>query len=267
MSASLIIREDLGPVVILTMNRPDRRNALSRSLLAELGDTLDRLRVHEQTRAVVLTGAGKAFCSGMDLHEAATDLSSDAEQQTVAILQEFGDVLQALHTLPKPTIAAVNGDAFAGGAGLVAACDFAIAAESARIAYPEIHRGLVPAIVMHDLTRQLGDRRARELLLTGAVISAHQAAEWGLVNSVTASEQCLSEAVRLANSLIPCGPLAVAATKKLLDQAAGRPADLRGAAAVSAAIRCSDEAREGIRAFFDKRPASWAQTGFAEDAT
>ena len=131
-------------------------------------------------------GAGTAFCAGMDLKEAAAiDAAADAEEQTIATLQEFADLLQRLHTLPKPTIAAVNGDALAGGAGLMAACDLAVAAENARIGYPEVQRGLVAAIVMHDLTRQVGDRRARQLLLSGELISSKIAHEWGLVNAVT----------------------------------------------------------------------------------
>ena len=124
MSATLVNREDRGPVAVLTLNRPEQRNALSRALMAQLRDAVDELSVDEKIRAVVLTGAGTAFCAGMDLKEAAAiDASPEAEQQTIATLQEFADLIQRLHTLPKPTIAAVNGDALAGGAGLMAACD------------------------------------------------------------------------------------------------------------------------------------------------
>jgi methylglutaconyl-CoA hydratase len=241
------------------MNRPDQRNALSRALMAQLRDDIDALSFNNKVRAIVLTGAGKAFSAGMDLKQAAAvDAAPEAQQQTIATLQEFADLLQRLHTLPKPTVAAVNGDAIAAGAGLMAACDAAIAADTARIGYPEVRRGLVAAIVMHDLIRQVGDRRARELLLGADLISSTKAHEWGLVNTVTTSDRCLNEAVRVATGLADCGPQAVATTKKLLDEAAGRPPDLRGAAAISAAIRLSDEAREGIRAFVEKRPPAWA---------
>jgi methylglutaconyl-CoA hydratase len=260
MSTPLVIREDRGPITILTLNRPDQRNALAGALVAELRDTIDQISVDERVRVLILTGAGSAFCAGMDLKEAAADTSSEAEQRTVARLEEFADLLERLHTLPKPTIAAVNGDALAGGAGLMAACDVAIAAETARIGYPEVRRGLVAAIVMHDLTHQVGDRRARQLLLGGGLISSTIACDWGLVNTVTATDCCLPDAVRMAEGLAECAPLAMATTKKLLDEAAGRPRDLRGAAAVSAAIRCSDEAREGIRAFVEKRPPAWARS-------
>jgi methylglutaconyl-CoA hydratase len=259
MSTSLVIRQDRGPVTVLTMNRPDQRNALSRGLMAQLRDAIDQVSVEERVRALVLTGAGKAFCAGMDLKEAAAiDAAADAQEQTIATLQEFADLLERLHTLPKPTIAAINGDAIAGGAGLMASCDVAIAAENARIGYPEVQRGLVPAIVMHDLTRQVGDRRARELLLGGGLVDSTTAHAWGLVNSVTTTAACLDVGIRVAEGLCQCGPGALASIKKLLDEAAGRPANLCGAAAISAATRLSDEAREGIRAFVEKRPPAWA---------
>ena len=159
MSAALVKRLDDGPIAVLTLDRPDRRNALSRALMSELEDQLDRAGQDPKVRAVVLTGAGTAFCSGMDLNEAARERDgAEAEHDAVATLQEYADLVQKLHTLPKPTIAAINGDALAGGAGLMTACDFAVASETARIGYPEVFRGLVPAVVMYDLTRLIGDR-------------------------------------------------------------------------------------------------------------
>jgi len=235
--------------------------------MAQLRDAIDQLSVDEKIRSVVLTGAGTAFCSGMDLKEAAAiDASPESEQETIAVVQEFADLLQRLHTLPKLTIAAVNGEALAGGAGLMAACDSVIAAETARIGYPEVRRGLVPAIVMHDLCRQVGDRRARQMLLSGSLILAKTAYEWGLVNLLTTADRCLDEAVGVAESCVQCAPLAVATIKKLLDEVASRPHDLRGAAAISAAVRSSEEAREGIRAFIEKRSPRWAHPISAEHA-
>jgi methylglutaconyl-CoA hydratase len=258
MSTHPLVRENRGPVAILTLNRPDRRNALSHELLADLRDALDRVGVDTSIRAVVVTGAGAAFCAGMDLKEAAAmDATPDGEHAMVAVLKEFADLLHCLHTLPKPSIAAVNGDALAGGAGLMSACDMAVAAETARIGYPEVRRGLVAAIVMHDLIRQIGDRRARQLLLTGDLISGELALDWGLVNAVTPSEGCLAEAIRIAEGLVPCAPAALANTKRLLDETEGRPPNLRGAAAISAVVRASEEAREGIAAFVEKRPPRW----------
>jgi methylglutaconyl-CoA hydratase len=261
MSTKLIQREDRGAIAILTLNRPEKRNALSRALVAELRDTLEQLSADERVRVVVLTGAGSTFCSGMDLKEASAAGDPESERVAIAILEQFADLLHYLHTLKKPTIAAVNGDALAGGAGLMAACDLAVAAVTARIGYPEVKRGLVPSIVMHDLSRQVGDRRSRQLVLSGEPIGAEVAALWGLVNLVTAADSCLSEAIRLGQELLDSAPGAIATVKRLLDEAAGRPADLRGAAAISAAVRVSDEAAEGIRAFLEKRPPAWARSG------
>ena len=259
MNARVLNRDDRGPVAVFTLNRPERRNALSHELLVQLRDALDQVSVDVAIRAVVLTGAGTGFCAGMDLKEAAEiDAAPEGEHAIVEILREFADLLQCIHTLPKPTIAAVNGDALAGGAGVMAACDLAIAAETARIGYPEIRRGLVAAVVMHDLTRQLGDRRARQLLLTGEPISSKLACDWGLVNAVTPTDRCLDEAIRIAQGFVGSAPSAMATTKRLLDETLGRPKDLRGAAAISAVVRASEEAVEGIHAFVQKRPPSWA---------
>jgi methylglutaconyl-CoA hydratase len=259
-SSACVLRSDDGPVAILTLNRADRRNALSRALMNELGDHLDRAHHDPTVRALVLTGAGTVFSAGMDLREAARERgSTEGEQHAVVTLQEFADLVQMLHTLPKPTIAALNGDALAGGAGLMAACDFVVASSTARIGYPEVLRGLVPAIVMHDLTRSLGDRRARQLVLAGELITASQAYDWGLVSQVASPENCLAEAIRIGKKSVHFAPQAVATIKRLLDEAQNRPQNLRGAAAVSAAIRVSEEAQEGMKAFLEKRPPRWAE--------
>ena len=261
MSEPLVTRSDEGPVAILTLNRPERRNALSWGLMCELEQQIDRAGHDPKVRSVVLTGAGTVFCAGMDLREAARERDgAEAEQNAVISLQEYADLIQKIHGLPKVTIAALNGDALAGGAGLMAACDFAIAAETARIGYPEVLRGLVPSVVMFDLTRLIGDRRARQLLLAGELISASLAHQWGLVNQVTTPENCLAEAIRLGHTLVSCAPQAIGAIKRMLDDTQDRPASLRGAAAVSAAIRVSEEAQEGIRAFLEKRPPRWVES-------
>lgn len=262
MSESYVLREDHGPVVLLTLNRPDRRNALSRKLVAELGDALAALDVESAPRAVVLTGAGPSFCSGMDLKEGdALGRSAEAEKSAIADLQGIADLIRQLHALSKPTVAALNGDAYAGGAGLAAACDFVVASSGVRIGYPEVKRGLVAAVVMHDLVRQVGARRARFMLLTGEPIDTAEAERWGLVNRVVPPDRCLPEAFALAGSLSACGPRALATTKRLLDESSGLPSDLRGSAAITAAVRVSDEAFEGMRAFLEKRPPKWAGEG------
>lgn len=259
MSDLLLKREDHGPVCVLTLNRPDRRNALSLALRAHLRDQLDRIAVESRVRAVVLTGEGPVFCSGMDLKEALDEVDSpEGERRAIASMQEYADLVQRIHTFPKAMIAAINGDALAGGAGLAMACDLAVMADGARIGFPEILRGLVPAVVMYDLTRLVGGRRTRQLLLSGEPIDSATAHQWGLVNMVVELESCLAEAIRLADRLSHGGPAALATIKRLLDETDGRPADLRGPAAVSASARTSLEAQEGIRAFIEKRPPAWA---------
>jgi methylglutaconyl-CoA hydratase len=258
MNSPLVTRDDHGPIVVLTLNRPDRRNALSRGLVTALSDALDRLKVEQGPRVLVLTGAGPTFCAGMDLKEAFQRGEDDsAEAAAITDVQALADLINQLHRFSRPTIAALNGDALAGGAGLALACDFVLAVAGARIGYPEVRRGLVPAVVMHDLVRQVGDRRARELVLTGRPIAADHAERWGLINRAVPGESVLQEALELARALLESAPRAVATSKQLLDEVTNRPTDLRGAAAVSASVRVTDEAREGMRAFLEKRSPSW----------
>ena len=257
-AGNLVLREDSGSITLLILNRPERRNALSRALVAELGDALTALAASSSVRAVVLTGAGPAFCSGMDLKEGES-LRQDAEgeRQSINDVCGFADVIKQLHGLGKPIVAALNGDAMAGGAGLATACDFVVASAEARLGWPEVKRGLVAAVVMPDLLRQAGERRARELLMTGEPIDAARAERWGLVNRVVEPAQVRAAALELARSLTSNGPCALATVKRLIGETHGGGGDLRGAAAVSAAVRVSEEAREGMRSFLEKRPPNW----------
>jgi methylglutaconyl-CoA hydratase len=264
MSGPFVERAEDGPVVVLTLNRPDRSNALGGDLIDELSAALTQAELDPAVRAVVLTGAGRVFCAGMDLKEMVGHGSmAESEKAAIARVQAIADLMAQVHQLSKPTIAALNGPALAGGAGLATACDFIVAAESATISYPEVRRGLVAAIVMHDLVRQVGDRRARSLVLTGTPIGAFEAARWGLVNRVVPGEKCLAEAIALGNELVEAAPRALETTKRLLAEAGGRPADLRGAAAITAQVRVSEEAQEGVQAFLERRPPAWVTRGAA----
>lgn len=256
---SQLHREDQGPITILTLDRPEKRNALSRALIAELSDTLDQIASEPGVRVLVLAAEGPVFCAGMDLKEAAeSGETAESEQRAVDDVQAIAHLINQVHTFPRPTVAALQGAALAGGAGLALACDLVIAAEDARLGYPEVRRGLVAAIVLHDLVRQVGDRRARQLLLTGAPIDATTAERWGLVNRVVPRTRCREEAIGLAHSLLNSAPRAIVTTKRLLDEATSRPDDqLRGAAAISASVRVGDEAAEGMQAFIEKRDPRW----------
>lgn len=254
----LIRRSDQGTIAILTLNRPEKRNALSRALMAEFSDALDALRSAPKIRAVVLAAEGSAFCAGMDLKEAmGRGASMESSRASVEDTQAIADLIDQIHKFPRPIVAAVQGDALGGGAGLALACDLVVLADSARIGYPEVRRGVVAAMVMHDLVRQVGARRAREILLTGKPIESGQALAWGLVNRVEPVGRCREAAITLAQEFTDCAPMALATTKHLLDEASARPRDLRAAAAISAAVRDSDEAREGMRAFLEKRVPQW----------
>jgi methylglutaconyl-CoA hydratase len=245
-----------GRTLILRLNRPDCRNALSFSLINKLSDALSAIPNDDSVRSVILTGEGTCFCSGMDLREAVGE--GTKRLSAVTLLTAFGDLIGQIRRCPRPTIAALNGDALAGGAGLALACDFTIASETACLGYPEVRSGMVAAIVLADLVQAVGSRYARELLLTGKRITAPEAERKGLVSRVVTHEPVLTHAKAFAHSLIHNAPKALALTKELLDEASGRLDDLRGAAAVSAIVRDSEEAQEGIHAFLEKRTPKWA---------
>jgi methylglutaconyl-CoA hydratase len=258
MTDELVCYEIRAPAAVLTINRPDKRNALSRALIAALRSAFERARDDTTARAVILTGAGSAFCAGMDLEELRGTLDADAGIVWDDALR-LASLYDLIYTLPKPTIAAVNGPAVAGGAGLVTVCDLALSAPEALFGYPEVRRGLVAAMVMPHLLRHVGERAARWLLLSGATIDASEATRIGLINSVVPGAGALIEsALQWAQSLAAGGPQAVAATKDLLRRFSRQALSLEEAAKASAAPRLGDECRQGLEAFFAKRPAPWA---------
>src|SRR5262249_47829593 len=244
-----------GGTALLTINRPDRRNALSRGLIDALRAAFTRARDEASVRSVVLTGAGAAFCAGMDLAELQESLQAGPERTPVwDDALRLGTLYDLIYTLPKPTVAAVNGAAVAGGAGLVSVCDLAVAAPAAKFGYPEVRRGLVAAMVMPHLLRHVGERAARYLPLTGDPIDAAEAARVGFVNAV-ATGDLLDTAFSWAKSCAEGGPKALARTKELLHQFSHQAVSVREAAEASAAPRLSEECKQGLEAFFAKRPA------------
>ncbi len=260
MSDELVRYESRKPAVVLTLNRPDRRNALSRDLIAALTEAFGRARDDAAVRCVILTSAGNAFCAGMDLAELQESLTAGKGQQAPVWddALRLAKLYDLIYTLPKPTIAAVNGAAVAGGAGLVSACDLAVAVPEARFGYPEVRRGLVAAMVMPHLLRHVGERMARYLLLTGELIDAEEACRVGFINAVAPAEQLLTRALTWAHSLAEGGPNALARTKELLQLFSRQAVGLGEAAKASAAPRLSEECKQGLEAFFNKRPAPWA---------
>lgn len=238
-----------GASLELTLNRPARRNALSAELIEGLTGALRAAVADAGVRCVLLTGAPPAFCAGLDLHEVGATGRASAAHDTSGLLELY----ETIDNLPKPVIAAVNGPAVAGGAGLAAACDLVICAASAQLGYPGIRHGLVAPIVMSDLLRLVGERWAKFLLLTGEMLPAARAAEIGLVTEVVPDDELRARAGRWAALLAGHPPDALAQTKLTLR----RLRELHGAdrleeaRRLSAAVLLTDEARAGVARFLE----------------
>src|ERR1700738_5291817 len=207
----VLIEKQPPQITLLTLNRPERRNALTIELLNKLTAAIKVASDQPQERILILRGAGKAFCTGLDLKEAANDKKAHATAEMVA------KTLTALSQTRLITIAAVHGAAVAGGAGIMSACDFVVAAEKTKIGYPEVRRGLVAGLVMTFLRRQVGERNMRELVLGGELIDVERAREMGLVNSIVAEGDLMTKAQKFASSVLQGAPSALAQTKKLIE--------------------------------------------------
>jgi methylglutaconyl-CoA hydratase len=254
-----ILTAEQNGIRTLTLNRPAHRNALTPPMQTHLIEAFAEAEASATTRVLVLTGAGDAFCSGLDLaalqamqHKSAMELADDAHR--------IAQIFRSLYELSIPTIAAVNGHAIAGGTGLATLCDFTLAVPSAKFGYTEARIGFVPAVVSAYLTLQVGEKRARDLLLTARLFTAEEALSYGLVTEVVAPRDLQARVETLAQSLTANSPLSLRATKHLL-------AD-QNRAWLDAALHCSMEAnarsretadfREGIAAFLEKRRPHWS---------
>ena len=258
MSEPLALYEVRSSTAIITLNRADKRNALSRGLIDAIAGAFTRALNEESVRCVILTGAGSVFCAGMDLAELQNSLDIPVDQSPIwDDAYRLGKLFDQIYTLPKPTIVAAQGTAVAGGAGLVTACDLAIAVPGAKFGYPEVRRGLVAAMVMPHLMRHVGERVARYLLLSGELIDAAEAARVGFINEVVPADRLLERALALANACAEGGPQALAKTKEYLHQFSHQAMPMEEAAKASAAPRLTKECQEGLRAFFAKKAPPW----------
>ncbi len=244
-------------VTTLTLDRSERRNALDNELVLALTEALQTAAHDDATRAVVVTGAGEAFCAGMDLHEART-LSSGDPPANRANAQRLTRLFETLDALPIPTVARVNGPAFGGGVGLVACCDIAVAVRGTQFGLSEIRLGLIPSVTAPYLVRALGTRQLRRWALSGASFKADEALRLGLVHIVVGEEDLDLTVAQQGKDLLAGGPEAVKACKRLLAEASA-PAEERALAL--ATVREGDEAREGIAAFLEKRAPKWLANG------
>jgi methylglutaconyl-CoA hydratase len=249
--------EFTGDIAMITLSRPEKRNAITAEMIAELFSAFSELEA-SPARVLILTGAGKAFCSGMDLEALkALATQSPAEQREDA--DRLARLCLRIWSFPKPTIAAVNGHAIAGGCGLATLCDFTIAVPEAKFGYPEVRIGFLPAVVSVFLIRQIGEKRARDLLLTGRTIDAAEAHRIGLVTQIVPAKELMITAQILAATLLECSPVSLHMTKKLLcDFTAPEIArELELAAAASAQIRTTVDFQEGLASFLEKHPPRW----------
>src|ERR1700726_5002284 len=251
----VLIEKQTPQITVLTLNRPERRNALTIELLTELTAEIEAASANEQQRVLILRGAGAAFCTGLDLKEAADPKKAHATAEMVA------KTLITISQTRLITIAAVHGAAVAGGAGIMSACDFVIAAEKTKIGYPEVRRGLVAWLVMTFLRRQIGERHMRELLLGSELIDVARAYEIGLVNRVVSPNELMAEALKVADSVLQGAPNAIVQTKRLIEElwSSSVKEDIDLALKYHLQARESAEAREGIAAFNEKRKPNWAQ--------
>ena len=251
---ALILTQTIEPgIVSVTMNRPDRRNALSIDLLDQLCVEIGRLTDDRTNRVVILRGAGPVFSAGLDLLEAAD--SSVVERSAKAVQRG----LNTLRETPLIVIAAVQGGAFAGGAGVMAACDIVVAAADAKVGFPEARRGLLPALICGVLKHKVREGDLRDLVLAGDVIDASRAQQVGLVQRVVPADQLLDEAVGVARSVVAGGPETIRQTKSLINQTfhVGNENANESLIETHLAARNSKEAREGLAAFIEKREANW----------
>src|SRR6201985_770192 len=244
---STLLLECKDSIATITLNRPDKRNAINPTMIADIQSALDAIEKNHATRVVIITGAGKAFCAGMDLDKlAALATQTSAENQEDS--RRIARLLRRVWAFPKPLIAAVNGAAIAGGCGIATLCDFTIATPESKFGYTEVKIGFLPAIVSVFLTRQIGEKQARDLLLTGRMISAEEAKSMGLVNEIVPAEKLMDRVNELASQLMAASPSSISRAKRPLIPAAqaGVDHDLERAVLESARIRCTPDFKEGI---------------------
>jgi methylglutaconyl-CoA hydratase len=250
-------------VSTVTLNRPEVRNAFNDEVIAELTAVFTELGQRDEVRCVVLAANGAAFCAGADLNwmKRMADYTRD---QNVADAEALAHMLRVIYRCPKPTIARVQGDAYAGGTGLVAVCDIAVSADTAQFCLSEVKLGLIPATISPYVIRAMGARAAHRYFLTAERFSAAEALRIGLVHDVVAADQLDAKVGEIAQSLVQAGPAAVKACKALVQDVAGHEiSQLLVDRTVQgiADIRVSDEGREGIQSFLGKRKPGWLLKG------
>lgn len=246
-------------VALVWLNRPEVRNAMNDVLITELGEAVARAIDDAEVRVILLAGRGKAFCAGGDLAwmKKARDMSAEEARADSA---QLAHLLRLLYGSPKPTLARVHGAAFAGGMGLVAACDIAVASAETRFSLSEVKLGLIPAMISPYVIKAIGERQARRYFLSAEVFEAAEAWRIGLISDIVPEAELDARVNAMLGQLLAAGPKALGHCKRLIADVAGQPIDEALTAETArriAEVRASDEAQEGIAAFFGKRPPAW----------
>ena len=251
--SSVVLFTIEGSIARITLNRPEKRNALNEALISGIKAALQRANAVDAVRVVVITGAGQDFCSGADL-ESLKKISEASVSENVEDARSLMDLFQLIRQMPVPVVAAVRGRALAGGCGLASACDLVLAASSARFGYPEVKIGFVPAMVLSILKRNVSEKRAFELLTRGAEISAEEAKQIGLVNQVFVAETFNDEVNAYVGAFEKLSKSAVALTKTLLYQTDGMTFTeaLETGVDVNVIARMTKDCRDGIARFTRK---------------
>ena len=245
-------------ITTITLNRPDKRNAISYELIDDLIAALNQA-ANASPNIVILTGAGSAFCAGMDLDNL-KQLIGRSGDQNLKDSQTMAGLFRALYDFPKVTIAAVNGAAIAGGTALAVLCDFTLAVPDAKFGYTEVRIGFVPGIVSSYLINNVGEKRARDLLLTGRLFDAQEAHQLGLVNEVVVPDRLMQRAHQLAQQLMEISPASLKVTKALLSSYTKDQLDRQLPRAIkeNAAIRQTADFKEGVTSFLERRKPKWS---------
>ena len=258
MEYKTLMLDSKGPVATITLNRPEKRNAISAQMIDELLAAFAETEA-APARVVTITGSGKSFCSGMDL-DALRSLADQPFERNLEDSRRLAKLLLRIYTFPKPVISAVNGPAIAGGCGIATLADFTLAAQEAKFGYTEVRIGFIPAVVSVFLRRLIGERRTRDLLLSGRIIDAVEAHRLGLVTEVVPAGALAARTKELIGTLLAASPASIARTKRLLvgyDEAALKM-ELDVAIRENAEIRATEDFREGLSAFLEKREPKWS---------
>jgi methylglutaconyl-CoA hydratase len=255
---STLACELAGAVRTITLNRPDRRNAINSDMIDDLLAALANAEADHAVRVVILTGAGKAFCAGMDL-ESLQSIADQTPAENLGDSRQMARLFQRVYTFSKPLITAVNGPAIAGGCGLATFSDITLAVPEAKFGYTEVRIGFIPALVSVILRRQVGEKRARELSMTGRIFDAAEAFRLGLVTEIVPAEKLMQRAHEIAACFLESSPSSLLHTKQLLlhyDEGQVQR-EIEIAIQANANIRGTEDFREGVASFLEKRAPKW----------